>query len=159
MIYTTTASRCVKKRESFLPFISELKKHNTVFKLNSEVDYREKLMLQEFNERFKTEDYLDTYFAPFGEETKHEFNMMFHKYTGNKPAVESELEVIKGRSIKVYGTSKIGRFDFKQLIDTHYGASDFIAICNKYHVIFLDNIPRIDMTNRNLARRFILFVS
>lgn len=141
-----------------MPFISELKKHNIVVKLNSEVDYREKLMLTEFNSRFTADDYIDTYYAPFLISEKEKFESMFYKYTGSKPAVESLLEVIKGRNIKVYGTSKIGRFTYKQLIDSNYGAADFIAICHKYHVIFLEDIPKIDVSNKNTTRRFILFV-
>lgn len=142
-----------------MPFISELKRNNTVFKLSSKVDYREKIMLQEFNERFTADDCIDTYFSPFTPDQKQRFEAMFSKYTGNKPAVESQLKVIPGRSIKVFGTSKIGRFDFKYLMDSNFGAADFIAICNKFHVIFLENIPKIDVSNKNQARRFILFVS
>lgn len=115
-------------------------------------------MLAEFNEKYDAEDLIDTYYSSKSQDENEAFDAMFLKYTGNKAAKEIEVEVIPGRNIKVSGHGKIGRFDFKSLIDSNYGSSDFIAICNNFHVVFLENIPTIDVSNKNLARRFILFV-
>lgn len=135
-----------------------MKERNTIYNLNSEVDYRETLMLAEFNEKYDAEDLIDTYYSSKNQDEDEAFDAMFLKYTGNKAAKEIEVEVIPGRNIKVSGHGKIGRFDFRSLIDSNYGSSDFIAICNHFHVVFLENIPTIDVSNKNLARRFILFV-
>ncbi len=115
-------------------------------------------MLAEFNEKYNSEDLIDTYYSSKKPEEEKAFDNMFLKYTGNKEAKELEVEVIPGRNIKVKGHGKIGRFNFNNLIDSNYGSSDFIAICNRFHVVFLENIPKIDVSNKNLARRFILFV-
>ncbi len=39
-----------------------------------------------------------------------------------------------------------------------YGASDFIALCKNYDAIFLTEMPKITMENRNAVRRLILLV-
>jgi predicted ATPase len=49
-------------------------------------------------------------------------------------------------------------FDFKEICDSTFGASDYIAICKNYKTIILKNIPVITTENKSVARRFILLV-
>jgi cell division protein ZapE len=70
-----------------------------------------------------------------------------------------DVEVIEGRSIHVKGYDKIALLNFVKVIDKGvYGASDFIALTVKFHAILLNNLPQISLADRNMARRFILFV-
>ena len=54
--------------------------------------------------------------------------------------------------------NKIVVLHFKFLQEKNWGASDFLALCEQSPVILLDNLPQIDLSDRNLARRFILFI-
>lgn len=145
------------QREAFLPFIDDLKKKNTVYRLNSEIDYREAQLLAEFNKK-STDGIIDIFFHPFGQKSQTGFNDLFKRYTDGKTPLPIEITVIPGRVIVLNGVGKIGRFSFKELIESNMGAADFMAICKKFSVIFLEGVPKIDMSNRNVARRFILFV-
>ena len=71
---------------------------------------------------------------------------------------KTEIEVIKGRSIYIEGNSKVGVIEFTKIFDGNYGASDFIAICRKFEAIFIKNMKKLSMSDKNMARRFILFV-
>ena len=48
--------------------------------------------------------------------------------------------------------------NFKYLQDKNWGASDFLALCEQSPVILLDNLQQINLSDKNLARRFILFI-
>ena len=145
------------QREAFLPFIKDLKNSNDIFHIKTETDYREELILRELNMKYKKDEKLENFLFPLNELKKKEFFDIFFKYTGNKKPLNSELEVIKGRNINVSGVGRIGIFKFKYLFDSNLGASDYMAICKKYFVIFIEDFGIVDITDRNLARRVILF--
>lgn len=145
------------QRDAFLPFIDDLKINNEIFHIKTEIDYREELILRELNEKYSKDQKLENFYYPLNDLKKQEFLEIFYKYTGNKNALDSELEVIKGRNVKVKGVGRIGIFKFKYLFDSNLGASDYMAICKKFFVIFIEDFNIVDITDRNLARRVILF--
>lgn len=52
----------------------------------------------------------------------------------------------------------IARFDFKDLCDKPMGAGDYIVICKYYHTIFIKNIPKMSLSQKVQAKRFIILV-
>ena len=48
--------------------------------------------------------------------------------------------------------------NFDHLENKNWGASDFLAVCEQTPIVLLDNLKTIDLSDRNLARRFILFI-
>ena len=48
--------------------------------------------------------------------------------------------------------------NFDHLENKNWGASDFLAVCEQAPMVLLDNLKHIDLSDRNLARRFILFI-
>ena len=70
-----------------------------------------------------------------------------------------KLTVLSGREIDIPKASNgVAMFDFKEICDRTYGSMDFIAICRNFHSILLKNVPTINLSSKNLARRFILLV-
>jgi len=70
------------------------------------------------------------------------------------------IEVINGRNIEIQNTfNGVAVFEYKDISQRVFGASDFIAICRKFHTIIIKNIPKVTMSDRNAARRIILLVS
>jgi predicted ATPase len=53
---------------------------------------------------------------------------------------------------------KIVIINFKYLQEKNWGTSDFLALCEQSPIILLDNLQEIDLSDKNLARRFILFI-
>ena len=69
------------------------------------------------------------------------------------------LQVLEHRAIRVQGRGNVVRLNFRVFFKGSYGATDFIAICSRFEIIFLENVERINLNDTNLSKRFILFVS
>lgn len=134
-------------RQLFLPFIDILKSHVDVINLDSRTDYRlEKL------------DRQPVYLSPLGPETE---RRMDAAWAAHKNGAEEKPDVIhiKGRDIEVpRAVAGAARFSFDDLCARPLGASDYIAIANRYPTLFIDNVPVLDYSRRNEAKRFILLI-
>ena len=53
---------------------------------------------------------------------------------------------------------KVARFTFYELCDENYGASDYIHLADTFDCIFLEGIPKMNLSNRNEIRRFITMI-
>ncbi|MDH7784127.1 cell division protein ZapE [Ochrobactrum sp. 19YEA23] len=134
-------------RQLFLPFVDILKKHVDVINLDSRTDYRlEKL------------DRQPVYLSPLGGETE---KRMDAAWTAQKDGVEEKPDTIriKGRDIEVpRSIPGAARFSFEELCSRPLGAADYLAIVGRYSTLFIDNVPMLDLSRRNEAKRFILLV-
>ncbi len=52
----------------------------------------------------------------------------------------------------------MARFHFDDLCRAALGAEDYLAIARRYHTLVLDEVPAMNQTLRNEARRFITLV-
>lgn len=131
-------------RQLFLPFLSLLAKHVEVLKLDSPTDYRlEKLGGSK------------VYMTPLGADTTRAFDDLWRALTHGMPEHAEHLEM-KGRRIEVPRVaSGIARFSFADLCSNPLGAADYLRIAHAYGTIFIENVPAMDMTRRNEAKRFI----
>ncbi|PWL19616.1 cell division protein ZapE [Falsochrobactrum shanghaiense] len=135
-------------RQLFLPFVAILKQHVDVVNLDSRTDYRlEKL------------DRQPVYLTPLGLETTSRMNEAWADYTDGK-AEKPAIIRIKGRDIEIRHAVEglAARFTFDELCARPLGASDYMAIVKHYPTLFIDDVPVLDYTRRNEAKRFILLV-
>lgn len=134
-------------RQLFLPFVNILKQHVDVINLDSRTDYRlEKL------------DRQPVYLTPLGSETT---KRMDAAWTAHKNGAEEKPDVIhiKGRDIPVrHAVAGAARFTFNELCAQPLAASDYIAIVTRYQTLFIDDVPILDYSRRNEAKRFILLI-
>ena len=134
-------------RQLFLPFVDILKKHVDVVNLDSRTDYRlEKL------------DRQPVYLSPLGPETT---RRMDAAWAAHKNGSEEKPDAIhiKGRDIVVpRAIPGAARFTFDDLCANPLGASDYIAIAKRYPTLFIDDVPVLDYSRRNEAKRFILLI-
>lgn len=135
------------QRERFLPFIALLKDRMEVLHLDSPHDYR---MCNEGIE--------GAYFCPLGRGTVQAMDRVFSALSGGVPSKPDVLGV-KGRQINVVSVSGgCARFSFSQLCEQPHGAEDFIAIAQRYPVVFIENVPKMGYDRRNEAKRFMLLI-
>ncbi|CAO1634425.1 unnamed protein product [Parajaminaea phylloscopi] len=138
------------QRSSFVPCIELLKSQLKVQDLNSGTDYR------------KVPKALSkVYYAPLEEKNLREFEKLFEAFTSDphNPPIEDRPLSVWGRTLKVpLSTSKVARFDFKELCGTPRSAADYIEICRNFPTLFVDNVPRMGLDQREMARRFITFI-
>ena len=78
--------------------------------------------------------------------------------TEGKAAHEEEIPM-KGRSIHVPAAAAgAARFQFSDLCEKPLGASDFLAIAERYDTVFVEHIPFMGPQNRNETKRFIILI-
>ncbi len=136
------------QRDRFLPFIALLKeKMETVF-LDSPTDYRK-----------VAQGRGGVYLSPLCPETDEKLERVFEAFAGHKIQYETDRIEIKGREIQIErAMDGMARFSFAALCEKPHGAEDYGAIAQKYHTIFLENIPRLGYDRRNEAKRLMILI-
>ena len=134
-------------RALFLPFIDLLKSRCEVMELGAAIDYRRDKLSS-----------LPVFHFGSATKTQEAMNQIWRKLAGGQADQSGVVEVL-GREIKVPSQAMgAARFAFGDLCDQPLGARDYLAICNAFHTLMIDNIPQFSRDNSNAAKRFILLV-
>jgi len=135
------------QRARFLPTIQLLKNNTHIFNLDSGIDYRLRHL-----------EHARTWFDTNHPDTSKEMLSIFNHLTESSFTENSTLE-INHRKIKVrhLGNTALW-FDFKDLCDGPRGPADYIELARCYHAIFISNMPQLNASTDNQARRFINLV-
>jgi len=139
------------QRSSFVPAIELLKSRFDVTDLDSGTDYRR---IPRALSR--------VYYHPLNPENSREIDKIFTSLT----SVDPDDPVIKNRSLETWGralivpesTSKVAKFDFMDLCGKPYSAADYLEITRTFGAVFLLNVPKMGLDQKDLARRFITFI-
>ena len=134
-------------RALFLPFIAELQKRMDVMKLEARADYRlEKL------------SGAPVYHVPADADARAALDAAWNRLTGDA-APHPGVLAAKSRRIEVPAAAPgIARFGFRDLCDKPLGASDYLLVARAFHTLIIDNIPVMDVSRRNEAKRFITLI-
>lgn len=134
-------------RELFLPFIQVLKAHVHVINLGAKTDYR-----------LEKSNFQQVYITPLGLEANQRMDQAWMLVLKGQKETSDEFS-IKGRVIHI-PRSGVGcaRFDYQDLCAKPLAAVEYLALGERYHTIFVDNVPVMDDTCRNETKRFILFI-
>ena len=134
-------------RSLFLPFVGLLQRYVEVASLDSPTDYRlEKL------------ESLPVYVAPLSPEASAQLDRAWTRITEGRPEVPTSIEM-KGRVIEVSrAVGRNARFTFEDLCVRPLGASDYLAIAERFDVVFVENIPHLGPEKRNETKRFIILI-
>ena len=152
LVATSNVAPCELYRDGlnrglFLPFIDLLERHADVLSLDARTDYR----LEKISR-------LPVYLSPLGEEARTGMDEAWAEVTAGKP-VGPERLTVKGHHVEVpRAGGGAARFTFAELCARPLGASDYIALANRYHTIFLDDVPVMAERSRNEAKRFITLI-
>ena len=135
------------QRERFLPFIDLVKHKLDVLSVSGDTDYR--------LDRLKG---MPVYHAPLDEKAAAALENIFRELTDGEPGAPDRVSVL-GRSVPVPKAARgVAWFGFDDLCRKALGASDYLAIADRYHTVIVEGIPRLGKENRNEARRFIHLV-
>lgn len=140
-------------REHFLPFIALIETRLDVLALNGPVDYR--------LERLGG---MATWHTPLGDAATAQVREAFFRLTDYPPEDSShvpsaDIDVGGGRILHAPKSLKgVAVFSFKRLCAEARGASDYLAIAQRYHTVILVGIPRMGPHNRNEAARFVTLI-
>lgn len=134
-------------RSLFLPFVGLLQQYVEVSSLDSPTDYRmEKI------------DHLPVYLTPADSAADREMDRAWRTVTHGRP--EQHIEIpMKGRVVPVpRAVERAARFTFAQLCEQPLGATDYLAIADRFDTIFIDHIPFLGPQKRNETKRFIILI-
>jgi len=134
-------------RQLFLPFIALLREHLTVAELPAAQDYRRMKFAGQHVYAFGT-----------GAAVRAEMDRLWLRITGGEPGEPDRVQST-GRSIAVpLAALGAARFGFADLCEKPLGSRDFVRIANQFDSIIIDDVPQMDRTMSNAAKRFILLI-
>ncbi|SDG29113.1 cell division protein ZapE [Bosea robiniae] len=134
-------------RALFLPFIELLQTRVEVLKLDARTDFRlEKL------------GGAPVYHVPADEKAKAALDAAFKALSGMAQGQRTVLNVQGHDLVLPQAAASVARAGFADLCAQAYGASDYIALAQRFHTLVLDDIPILDFDRRNEAKRFIILI-
>lgn len=134
-------------RALFLPFIELLQTKVEVLKLDARTDFRlEKL------------GGAPVYHVPADDKAKAALDTAFKALSGTAQGPRTVLNVQGHDLVLPQAAGGVARAGFADLCAQAYGASDYIALAQRFHTLVLDGIPILDFDRRNEAKRFIILI-
>ncbi len=134
-------------RALFLPFIELLQTRVEVLRLDARTDFRlEKL------------GGAPVYHVPPDEKAKSALDAAFKALSGAGEGRKAVLSVQGHDLVVPQAAGGVARASFADLCSQAYGASDYIALAQRFHTLVLDDIPILDFDRRNEAKRFIILI-
>ncbi|WP_376695014.1 cell division protein ZapE [Wenzhouxiangella sp. EGI_FJ10305] len=135
------------QRKRFIPAIDAIEHHCEVVELEAETDYR----LRELSRH-------RIYYHPISADTREEMDSEFASLTRGESDRNRALEV-RGRKIEpLRRAGPVAWFDFETLCLGPRSSGDYIELARRFSTLFLSDIPAMDETDNDAARRFIHLV-
>lgn len=137
------------QRERFLPAIALLKSRTEIVHLDAGIDYRLRRLQQ-----------ASVYHCPLDAPTEAAMSQCFRRMvTEHALVTDGGVVEILGRQIPVLAVADdVIWFDFEDLCGGPRSAYDYIELARIYHTLLLSNVPQLDDSSDDKARRFINLV-
>ena len=130
-------------RQLFLPFIAMLKDRLEVVAVRGPVDFR--------LDRLRG---ARTWLAPDDPDNSREFDRLWDDMLDGAPETGATLEVL-GRKLHLPRASGgLLRAGFASLCEHALGPQDYLAVADRFHTVFLEDVPKLTPARRDAARRF-----
>eukprot|EP00045_Choanoeca_perplexa_P012771 m.141555 g.141555 ORF g.141555 m.141555 type:complete len:593 (+) comp16129_c0_seq1:116-1894(+) len=145
------------KESLFDPFLDVIETQNEVLEMSTTTDYRRLMEKVSRSSDGNQTSFTDPYF--FGPARVQSLRQAWNALTKEERVMPSSVYVF-GRNVSIPESTQSGAayFDFATLCSSPLGAADYLAIARQSHSVFLQGIPKLTMTTRNEARRFITLV-
>lgn len=135
------------QRERFLPTISLIEKHCKVSYFDSKQDHRLRQLEQ-----------AELYYWPDDKGNRERFEQSFHQLAPEEALVNTTM-TIEGRPIPVERlASDVAWFTFAALCGGPRSQVDYIELSRLLHTVFISDVPQMDASNEDEARRFIALI-
>ncbi|WP_374659988.1 cell division protein ZapE [Phenylobacterium sp.] len=134
-------------RQLFLPFIELLKSRVEVVSVAGPHDYR--------LDRLRA---AGTWFSPNDPDNARSFMALWRDMLGGEDEMGETLEVL-GRKIHLpHAQGGQVRASFASLCAVALGPNDYLAIAERFHTVFLEDVPKLTPAKREEARRFVILI-
>jgi cell division protein ZapE len=134
-------------RQLFLPFIAMLKEKLEVVRVAGPKDFR--------LDRLKG---AQVYFSPIEPATEAAFDVLWARLLDGAEETGATVEVL-GRKIRLpRAAGGHLRASFASLCGQALGPQDYLAVAERFHTVFLEDVPRLTPERRNEAKRFVTLI-
>jgi len=134
-------------RQLFLPFIDLLKRRLDVVEVAGARDYR--------LERLRA---AGVWFAPNDPDNQRAFAALWADMLDGEEESGATLEVL-GRQVTLpHASGGLVRASFASLCAVALGPNDYLALAERFHTVFLEDVPRLTPSRREEARRFVILI-
>ena len=134
-------------RQLFLPFIELLKSRVEVVSVAGPHDYR--------LDRLRA---AGTWFSPNDPDNARSFAALWREMLGGEDELGETLEVL-GRKVHLpHAAGAMVRASFASLCSVALGPNDYLAIAERFHTVFLEDVPLLTPNRREEARRFVILI-
>ena len=135
------------QRERFLPAIDRIKRHCRVMHLDSDTDYRLRVL-----------ERAEIYHWPLDEGARRNMESCFRDIAPEPGEPDTALE-INGREIPARRLADgVVWFDFEDLCASARSTADYAELARYFHTVLLERVPIMDADADDAARRFIHLV-
>ena len=134
-------------RQLFLPSIALLKEKLEVVSVAGRHDYR--------LDRLRA---AGTWFSPADPDNRRSFDALWREMLGAEEESGATLEVL-GRHITLpHASGGLVRASFASLCNVALGPNDYVALAQRFHTVFLDDVPMLTPDRKEAARRFVILI-
>ncbi len=134
-------------RQLFLPFIDMLSERMRIVEVAGGHDHR--------LERLRG---AKVYFSPIDAETEAAFDALWGSQLDGATEAGATLEVL-GRKMRLpRAAGGLLRATFSSLCGQALGPQDYLAIADRFHTVFLEDVPVLGPDSRNEARRMVALI-
>ncbi len=135
------------QRRRFLPAIEAIKCHTRVHCLDSETDYRLRVL-----------ERAEIYHVPLDAAAEKSLSASFHALAPDTPKEKVALD-IANRTINARMVAEdVAWFDFSELCEGPRSQNDYIELSRIFHAVLVSNVRRFTGRDEDAARRFISLV-
>lgn len=136
------------QRDRFLPAIEQIKRHTEVFEIHGETDYRLRAL-----------ESGNTYLLNSDPAARQELANHFDRLSTRSVLDTTKTLKINRRELNVIRVGEgIAWFTFDELCNTPRSTHDYIDIATVFHTIIISDIPVLDDTRNDEARRLVNLV-
>ncbi|HVK42393.1 MAG TPA: cell division protein ZapE [Phenylobacterium sp.] len=134
-------------RQLFMPFILLLESRVEVVSVAGPHDYR--------LDRLRA---AGTWFAPNDPDNQRSFEALWRDMLNGEEELGETLEVL-GRKVHLpHAAGGMLRATFASLCSVALGPNDYVAIAERFHTVFLQDMPKLTANRREEARRFVILI-
>ncbi|HST91163.1 MAG TPA: cell division protein ZapE [Brevundimonas sp.] len=134
-------------RQLFLPFIDMIRSRCEVVEVAGGRDWRlDRIMGSR------------VWFTPADADQRQAFDALWEELKGEQAEAPASLAV-QGRRVIIERTDGgLARATFRQLCGTALGPQDYLAVAERFHTLFLEDVPVLGPANHHEARRFVTLI-
>jgi cell division protein ZapE len=135
------------QRQRFLPTIALIKQHAEVLHVDGPVDYRLRVL-----------ERADVFQTPSGPAADERLAGYFDAIAPDEGDRGGALDLLGRKLAYLRSADGVIWFDFRAICDGPRSQDDYIELSRLYQTVLISNVPQLDITLENQARRFIALV-